>query len=250
MSEPESRLHMVQMSLDGPRLFELGRTQRIPLREADSGYLVHLALTNLFGAAAPKPFWIDSTGGSRLRLLGYSRCSMKALEAEASMYASPSVHQVCDWSKCASKPLPDIWPAGIRLGFETRVCPVKRVGKGSPVVAEGAEVDCFLIRCWRVGEDTAVDREGTYVEWLNEQFERHSGARLLSARMIGFQRERLTRRNHGPDRKSKLCERPDATMSGVLEVVDSSRFSDLLARGIGRHRSFGYGMLRLSRTEA
>ena len=34
-------------------------------------------------------------------------------------------------------------------------------------------------------------------------------------------------------------------MTGELEVGDSERFLHLLARGVGRHRTFGFGMLLL-----
>jgi len=33
--------------------------------------------------------------------------------------------------------------------------------------------------------------------------------------------------------------------TGVLQVRDSAAFAALLARGIGRHRAFGFGMLLL-----
>jgi CRISPR system Cascade subunit CasE len=36
---------------------------------------------------------------------------------------------------------------------------------------------------------------------------------------------------------------PDASFTGVLTVRDPEAFGRLLARGIGRHRKFGFGML-------
>ncbi len=38
---------------------------------------------------------------------------------------------------------------------------------------------------------------------------------------------------------------PDAVFTGLLQVRDSAAFAALLARGIGRHRAFGFGMLLL-----
>jgi len=43
----------------------------------------------------------------------------------------------------------------------------------------------------------------------------------------------------------KKLERPQALLKGVLTVKESNTFNRLLARGIGRHRAFGYGMLLL-----
>ncbi|MFG1478963.1 type I-E CRISPR-associated protein Cas6/Cse3/CasE [Xanthobacter sp. V4C-4] len=37
---------------------------------------------------------------------------------------------------------------------------------------------------------------------------------------------------------------------GTLSVRDAEAFGVLLARGVGRHRAFGYGMLLLSPPEA
>ena len=34
-------------------------------------------------------------------------------------------------------------------------------------------------------------------------------------------------------------------MSGALTITDGEKFAQLLARGIGRHRAYGYGMLLL-----
>jgi CRISPR system Cascade subunit CasE len=38
---------------------------------------------------------------------------------------------------------------------------------------------------------------------------------------------------------------PDAVFTGVLQVLDTTAFAALVARGIGRHRAFGYGMVLL-----
>ena len=34
-------------------------------------------------------------------------------------------------------------------------------------------------------------------------------------------------------------------MRGILTITDAAAFSNLLARGVGRHRAYGYGMLLL-----
>ena len=53
-------------------------------------------------------------------------------------------------------------------------------------------------------------------------------------------------------RKAQLAfrhtEGPDAVIRGVLTITDSESFADLLAKGIGRHRAYGYGMLLLRPT--
>ncbi|GHE81823.1 hypothetical protein GCM10019059_44550 [Camelimonas fluminis] len=46
-------------------------------------------------------------------------------------------------------------------------------------------------------------------------------------------------------RKGRRIEGPDATFHGSLVVTDPEAFTILLARGVGRHRAYGYGMLLL-----
>jgi CRISPR system Cascade subunit CasE len=40
-------------------------------------------------------------------------------------------------------------------------------------------------------------------------------------------------------------EGPDAVLRGRLQIEDGNGFARLVARGIGRHRAFGFGMLLL-----
>jgi CRISPR system Cascade subunit CasE len=58
--------------------------------------------------------------------------------------------------------------------------------------------------------------------------------------------ERMTRRN-GPDRTPDTIKRPDVTLTGTLQVTDGDAFVDLLRSGLGRHKSFGYGMMKVRR---
>ena len=84
-------------------------------------------------------------------------------------------------------------------------------------------------------------REDVYNDWLREQFQRRGGAQLeKKASLKSFQRTRVIRR-----RGSRPIEGPDAIMSGTLTITDGDEFAELLARGIGRHRAYGYGMLLL-----
>ena len=68
--------------------------------------------------------------------------------------------------------------------------------------------------------------------------------------MTRFSIERMTRRvpkNGSGERKADTIKRPDVTLTGTLQVTDSSAFVDLLRSGLGRHKSFGYGMLKVRR---
>lgn len=71
-----------------------------------------------------------------------------------------------------------------------------------------------------------------------------SGAVLVGApRLESFRLATVTRRRH--DRSVRRFARPDAEFAGVLAIEDGATFSRALARGLGRHRSFGFGMILL-----
>jgi CRISPR system Cascade subunit CasE len=44
---------------------------------------------------------------------------------------------------------------------------------------------------------------------------------------------------------TRTHEKPDVTLRGRLSITDSAAFADLLRRGVGRHKAFGFGMLLL-----
>lgn len=235
-------LRMLRMRFDAGRLYELGRRRRLPPR-TDLGYLLHCQLKELFGDDAPAPFAVQDARGRSVTVLAYADRDAGALRQHADTFADPDVHKACDWSSFDDKAMPRTWSPGQQLGFEVRVCPVVRMSGDGPRWRKGAEVDAFLARCFRT--EGVVDREDVYREWLESELCRRGGVRLHSARLTAFQRGHFVRREHGPERTSKLTERPDAVFAGELEVADPAAFGALLARGVGRHRGFGFGMILL-----
>jgi len=236
---------MVRAELNRPRMMEAARRLGLPLQRVDEGYLLHCVLRALFGAQAPQPFIIHGLSGRRLTVLGYSGSDDRQLGDYARTFADPVIWAACEVDAIASKPMPDRWRRGLRLGFETRVSPLARASAHSGHVRQGAEVDFFLKRCWEVGELVPVDREKTYCEWLSRELGREGAATLTAARLLSLRRERFARRDHSNSHRLVVCERPDATMTGTLEVGDPAAFARLLRRGLGRHRAFGLGMLLL-----
>jgi CRISPR system Cascade subunit CasE len=236
-------LRMIRMRFDGRRLYELGRRRRLPAT-ADVGYLLHCALKELFGDGAPGPFAVRERSARGVAVLAYSVRPAAELIDHASTYAQPDVFGVCDVRGIEEKVMPAEWPVGKLVGFETRVCPVVRMSRAGPHWKAGAEVDAFLAECRRT--EGRVERQAVYREWLADEIARRGGAALATSRVIAHQRERLVRRDHGEQRKSHLAERPDVVMGGELVVEDGAKFTALLARGLGRHRGFGFGMLLLS----
>jgi len=262
-------LHMVQLGLDAKGLITLGKMLHLPLAQTDTNYLVHCALGELFGDDAPKPFFVDDdprsaaeTAGAsrRVRVLGYATTSGDALQQAAKLDASPTVYEICDWDRFAAKPMPDSFPEEMDLRFELRACPVVRKSSAGSSTARngdarswdaGEELDAFLSRAWE-NPDEDLSREGVYRDWLHRQFNIRGGAEVDegSIQMTRFSIERMTRRTHrngNGDRTVKTLKRPDVTLAGRLTVTDSDAFLNLLRSGIGRHKSFGYGMLKVRR---
>jgi CRISPR system Cascade subunit CasE len=252
--------HMVQLGLDAKSLTTLGKMLHLPLAQTDTGYLVHCALGELFGDDAPQPFSIEneSENGRRVRVLGYADANADTLQSHAQLDASPTVYEICDWDRLAAKPMPETFPEGMPLQFELRACPVVRkasAGEGinqngdTRTWEEGDELDAFLAEAWKTpGED--LNREQVYRDWLDRQFEVRGGAEPQSIGMTRFSIERMTRRipkNGNGERKADTIKRPDVTLTGTLQVTDGDAFVDLLRSGLGRHKSFGYGMLKVRR---
>jgi CRISPR system Cascade subunit CasE len=72
---------------------------------------------------------------------------------------------------------------------------------------------------------------------------------LSDVQMNQYQRLDVLRRTQRvePDgaRRGHVVAGPDVVLSGQLRVVDQQAFAHLVARGVGRHRAFGFGMLLL-----
>lgn len=251
MSATDS-LYMVQLHLDARKLSELARMLHLPLKELDVDYLLHCALGELFQEHAPSPYWRMEERAGEVSVLAYSSIDLNALREIASGFASPKLYETCLWERCASKPMPRRFPEGMRIGFEVRATPVIRLASPLKDRKKGDEVDAFLARCWR--EEGEQRREEVYEEWLRGQLDASRGVKLLEANLERFMLTRVMRRqgkrDHEAHRKAKRLVLPDTSWSGVLEVEESEAFEALLRRGIGRHRAFGFGMVKLRRAEA
>ncbi|WP_022835505.1 type I-E CRISPR-associated protein Cas6/Cse3/CasE [Salisaeta longa] len=248
--------HMVHLQLDAKGLAALGRMLNLPAKHTTTNYLVHCALGELFGDDAPKPFSIESTPGARhVHVLGYADVDADGLQNQAQIGASPTVYDLCDWEALAVKDMPTALPEGLALRFEVRACPVIRkasAGSGTNAAGdtvhwrEGQELDAFLSEQWT--SDVPLSREQVYADWLTRQFDVRGGADITAAGLERFSIERMMRRvPNGTKRKAAVIKRPDVTFTGTLQVTDSDAFLQVLRSGLGRHKTFGYGMLKIRR---
>ena len=72
---------------------------------------------------------------------------------------------------------------------------------------------------------------------------------LLGLGLVRYQRLDVLRRTQRTEpevaRSSRVVSGPDVVLGGQLRVIRPDAFARLVARGVGRHRAFGYGMLLL-----
>jgi CRISPR system Cascade subunit CasE len=241
-----NKLNMVRVTLDAQRLMDFAKRRGIPLYADDYGYAVHCALVVSFGNdCSPKPFSIGKLAGRNIEILGYTFHSTEDLVKAAKSFAKPDIYAISDWKSFNAKQMPATWKTGSSYMFKTVICPVVRIS-GSKILQkkENAETDAFLSAVGRKKpEELPLLRETVYREWLAKELARDGAAKLEVAQMQGFRLIKIVRRNK--ERAAGTQQRPEAQFEGTLIVENGESFHALLSRGLGRHRSFGYGMLLL-----
>ena len=235
--------NMIRADIDLRSFYRWSGSRGMISRNAfDPGFAMHCLLTESFGRdLAPKPFRViipRVRGRASGTLYAYSTSTAEELRDAAQAFACPLQSKALPADSIDSKTMPGSWRVGQRLGFEALIRPVVRHGRGS--ARAGKETDAFQAEaeCHPKGE-MQRKREDVYRDWLSARLGQ-CGAHLEEARLRSFQRVRVVRKL-----RTRASEGPDAVIQGTLEVVDPTKFSGLVARGVGRHRAYGYGMLLL-----
>jgi len=239
------------MNIEPRALYRFAKRAGLPMRELDEGYAIHAALAATFDhgvtaskRCAPKPFHIVESCPVALQVLGYSQADHEQLRNRARA-GDARAAGVVELGSLASRPVP-AFEKGRKLAFEVRACPVRRVAKRGDQLKNRAEVDVYLAQVRQEeGGDAPPDRMSVYRDWLRTEVQRGHAARVVSVDISGFRLGRQFRRTQGNERKSATTRHPEVHFEGVLEVTDPSAFTLGLARGVGRHRAFGFGMLLL-----
>ena len=234
-------LQMVEIDLVLPHLLQWAHDSNLPAD--DQGYLVHAALRTCFGSQAPQPFALPRPNRQTFKVLGYGESNADALRQTHQRLATPSLAQAVPVQTVRSKEMPQQWPAGLKLGFETKIRPVVRSsrkgGKGC------FEYDAYQMALRNPSGAMVPNRDQIYLHWLNKQMTRYDAACLVEGRVKSYRLSKPRRRNGRGRPRTTPLPLPEVEVRGVLEVVDSKGFVQLLARGVGRHRAFGFGMLLL-----
>ena len=134
--------------------------------------------------------------------------------------------------------MPASFKPGRELGFDVKIRPVRRGRRSDGTVGER---DAFLAAAHE-DRNKKLDRKQIYTDWLKQKLHQNGATlNIDSARMVSFERKKAVRAAG----ERKTSEGPEAVFHGNLIVDDSERFSVLLARGLGRHCAYGFGMLLL-----
>jgi CRISPR system Cascade subunit CasE len=236
-------LYMLQFAPDLGQLIRWAERERLlhGREDDDLGYALHAALAAAFADLAPAPFTLVRHPNRPPKLLAYSNNSAAALRDQAAAFAEPSVTRVLGLADLADKPMPGSFAADRRLGFSLRARPVVRTDRDGDRT-RSRERDAFLVAIEPTASGAGPSRGEVYQAWLSHRLD-EGGARAEQLVLDGFRLTTTLRR----DRARRLIglAGPDASFSGVLTVTDPDRFAALLARGVGRHRGFGFGMLLL-----
>jgi CRISPR system Cascade subunit CasE len=234
-----SDLYLVSLPVDMQSLYRWSAHRNLA---ADEGRALHHLLSELFGKGVLQPFRLMVAPGARAgTIYAYSQKDALSLQQTAQESGVPDAAQVCDPARVAAKAMPQGWKEGRRLAFDVRVRPVRRLLRAAGSFAKGAEIDAFLVDAFRSNpagrpELGGADRGTAYLHWLKERL--GSAADVKSARLVHFERSIVHRGN-------SQQEGPDATFHGELVVTDGMKFAERLAKGVGRHTAYGYGMLLL-----
>lgn len=244
MSAP---LTLLRLQPDLQALARWATATRQSVLDDDVGYLLHGAMQATLGDLAPRPFALRTRDGVA-ELLGYSGADPAALRRVLQLPAVDVLAAAAlGLTGMSMNVLPVDWRTGERLSFEVRVAPVVR----SRSVRAGAVVEVDAAWHQSFAQDRLGDREPAYGRWLARELARDGAALLRGWQLHAFGLARIARRGQradGDDRRRGLAQGllPDLTVRGELTIQQPAAFSALLARGLGRHRAFGFGCLMLA----
>ena len=238
----DDAIYMIRCAVDLPALHEWARSRKMRRQGGfDRGFVMHHLLTETFGDLAPKPFRLTEPqrrGGREAALHGYTSVDVSGLVEASWTFADPLQAKVLPVRSMVSKEMPVEWATGRQLGFESLVRPIVRVAR------EGSrgkvEIDTYEHLQAQNGDGSNISQPEAYHRWLSTQMEQHGRATLLTSRVHSFEMTRVARQY-----ARQSLPGPSAVMRGVIRVGDPCGFNNLIRRGLGRHRSYGYGLVLL-----
>lgn len=214
--------------------------------DLDVGRALHHLLGESFPAGALQPFRLFVPSRQRFgHLYAYTTTPEAALRSCFQACATPEASEILRMQTLAIRALPTSWTTGTRYGFDVRLRPVVRLAKDvttpQKVWKRHAEVDAWLarrLRCSDADVLTLPSRNEVYLDWL--------AGLIANAASLDREATRIARLQRCDIVRGRTIRKGfDIVVHGTFAVRDADAFSRLLARGIGRHRAYGYGMVLL-----
>mgnify|MGYP000563153950 CR=1 FL=1 len=125
--------------------------------------------------------------------------------------------------------VPNSIPRGSEIPFDVKVIPIRRQQETRK------EIDVHTHN--KMAGMTLIPKE-SYFEWMEE--------RLGVGVLLDFERFHIVDSQRRTSlRKGKVISKKEISVSGVMKIIDPDDFQAILKRGIGRHKSYGFGMILL-----
>lgn len=208
----------------------------------DGCYALHHAMRKRWGDTAPQPFHAVLSGPEP-HVVGYME------DPEALKVVSHDPHLEAIFPEgTLSRPvaLPEI--AGGTYSFRVRTRPLIRYGKRIADMIEKEtgrrpfpEMCAVQATRLRTGED--VDTTEVCRGWLEKRLE--GAATLATFSLLDYVAQPVLRSTHGPA-GPRTFPGSTAVMTGTIVIDDPTAFATLIAKGIGRHAAFGYGLMLIA----
>ena len=224
-------MYLMRAQIDLPNMARWSAEEH----HSDPDRAAHCLMAESFGPRAhPRPFVIkvNSENHAEGILYGYTATEAGELQEAANRMQKLKHAVVLDPGTIQTVKLNEEWEKGQRVGFEVRISPTKRSSEWDE--GKGQE------RAWKTPPGSSA--EETYREWLAWTIDRQGVLTALPEQMTVT---RIDRRQVRPNRNSGLVQRLDVTITGLATVEAPAAMTETIARGIGRNKSYGYGMMLL-----
>ena len=193
----------------------LARLEEIKIipKGADKTYREHCLAYGLFGKK-PSPYRVIDVG-SVYSFLKYSRQPLKI---------QPNFKKIAQIEELQTFDKPG------QFTFKVITVPIIRKRRNG----KRYEIDPFVL-------EQEKSREACYSSWLKKYF---APGELIKVSLVYHNRRKVSRNQHSPKSLQNIFI-TEAEFTGELQLT-KKRLEKLLLSGVGRHKTFGYGMLLLA----
>ena len=221
-------LYLLQADIDMRNLATWSNAQGHP----DGDRAAHALIYRTFGKDdVPRAFIVNEDAGYRKQkatLLAYTGYDADQLQEIARRNQDLSTAGVMSPLTFRTNELPERWREGTAVAIEVRLVPTYR--------SQSSKTEYDVHR----RHDAADTPQETYCRWATELLTRKAGVEPAEHTVhVTKYRRREVQRQWG----QRTMTMPDVTVRASCILRDTETWEKALRLGVGRHKSFGYGML-------